>query len=134
MLSNAYNTEFIDYNTPTAITLKGYLSRKYAIKTGTTDNDHWTIGFNPDALTLVWTGTDHNTGTNSGYSKITKNIWAETMETSLKDTENSWYETPPNVIGMPLNPINGEFTATGKNAIYYFIKGSEPEYYLSPTN
>lgn len=129
MLTNAYNTEFIDYNSPTAITIKGRLSRDYSIKTGTTDYDHWIVGYNPDALLLVWTGNDKNEKT-IGYSKITKNIWADTMEETLKEKEVSWYEQPKNVIGLPLNPVSAEFVTNGKSTMYYFVKGTEPSVYL----
>lgn len=128
MLSNAYNPSFIDYNSPTAISLKGRLSKKYAIKTGTTTNDHWIIGYNKDALLLVWTGTDNNKENNPGYSKITKNIWADTIEESLKNKEDNFYKMPKNVVGIPLNPISGEYN-TNKNVMYYFVKGTEPIIY-----
>jgi len=133
MLTNAYNTEFIDYNSPTAISLKGRLSKKYSIKTGTTDYDHWIVGYNPDALLLVWTGNDENKST-PGYSKITKNIWADTIEESLKDKEKTWYETPKNIVGIPLNPVNAEFVTNGKSTMYYFVKGTEPGVYLAVNN
>ncbi len=133
MLTNAYNTEFLNYNSPTAISIKGRLSRDYAIKTGTTDYDHWIVGYNPDALLMVWTGNDLN-GKTPAYSKVTKNIWADTMEESLKDKEKSWYEMPSNVIGIPLDPVTGTYVTNGKNTMYYFVKGSEPEVYLEPVN
>ncbi len=129
MLTNAYNTEFLDYNSPTAISIRGRLSRDYAIKTGTTDSDHWIVGYNPDALLMVWTGNDLNKSTPS-YSKITKYIWADTIEESLKNKDTSWYEMPQNVIGIPLNPITGEYVSSGKSTMYYFVKGSEPSIYL----
>ncbi len=129
MLTNSYNSEFIDYNSPTAISLKGRLTKKYAIKTGTTDFDHWIVGYNPDALLITWTGDDNNKNT-AGYSKITKNIWADAIEASLLDKEESWYEKPENVIGLPLTPVTGEYVTKGKNAMYYFVKGSEPEIYI----
>ena len=53
------------------------------------------------------------------------------MEASLKNKESHWYQKPQNVIGLPLNPITGDFVTTGKSAMYYFIKGSEPEYYVN---
>ena len=106
-------------------------TKKYAIKTGTTDNDHWVVGFNPDALLMVWTGTDDNKSETSGYSKITKTIWADAIEASLKDKETTWYKKPQNVIGVPLNPVTGEFVTTGKSTMYYFIKGTDPDYYIS---
>ena len=131
MMSNAYNSDFISYNSPTAISLKGRLTKKYAIKTGTTDNDHWIVGFNPDALLLVWTGKDDNSESTGNYSKITKNIWADTIEESLKENKNTWYEMPNNIIGIPLDPLTGNFVTTGKNTMYYFVKGSEPKYYYN---
>ena len=128
MMTNAYNPVFVDYNSPTAISLKGRLSKKYSIKTGTTASDHWIIGYNKDALLMVWTGTDNNKEITSGYSKITKNIWADTIEESLKDKEDNFYEMPKNVVGVPLNPVTGEYK-TDKNAMYYFVKGTEPVIY-----
>ena len=128
MMTNAYNPEMVDYNSPTAISLKGRLSKDYAIKTGTTDNDHWIIGYNKDALLMVWTGTDNNKDNNPGYSKITKNIWADTIENSLKEKENNFYEMPKSIVGVPLDKITGEYT--GQNSImYYFVKGTEPVIY-----
>lgn len=127
-MKNSYNSKFIDFNSPTAITIKGRLSRDYSIKTGTTDNDHWIVGYNPDALLMIWTGDDNNAPT-TGYSKITKNIWADAIEKSLENTEEHWYESPSNVIGVPLSPVTGEYVKSGKNAMFYFIKGTEPVVY-----
>lgn len=131
MLTNSYNSNFLDYNSPTALSIKGMLSKKYAIKTGTTDNDHWVVGFNPDALLMVWTGADKNNEETPGYSKITKLIWADAMEATLKNKDKIWYEMPQNVIGIPLDPITGEFVTTGKSTMYYFVRGSEPECYIN---
>ena len=53
---------------------------------------------------------------------ISKNIWVETIETYLKDKEESWYEAPSNVIGIPLNAITGESEYNEKNMfIYYYV-------------
>lgn len=131
MLSNTYNSDYINYNSPTAIGIKGRLTKKYAIKTGTTDNDHWIIGYNKDALLMLWTGLDDNSKSGSNYSKITKNIWADTIEESLKNKEDDWYEMPQNVVAIPLDPVSGNFVTNGKNTMYYFVKGSEPKYYLN---
>jgi len=130
MMTNTYNSNFINYTTPTAITIKGRLSRDYAIKTGTTDSDHWIVGYNPDALLMIRTGHDQNKKIN-GYSKITKTIWADTIEECLQNTEKSWYQIPDNVIGIPLDPITGQYAKSDKNTMYYFLKGTEPQIYLS---
>lgn len=133
MMTNAYNAEFIDYNSPTAITIRGRLTRDYAIKTGTTANDNWIIGYNPDALLMVWTGNDNGSST-PGYSRVIKTIWADSIEQILQDKPKTWYETPKNVIGIPLNPVTGEYGVKGKSTMYYFVKGTEPQIYLEVSN
>ncbi len=133
MLTNTYNPDFIDYNTPTVVSMKGRLSREYAIKTGTTDNDNWIVGYNPDALLMIWTGNDNGTAT-PGYANVIKNIWADTIEETLKDTPSSWYDTPKNVIGIPLHPVTGEYVTKGKSTMFYFVKGTEPQVYLEASN
>ncbi len=129
MLTNTYNPDFIEFNTPTVINMRGRLSRDYAIKTGTTDSDNWIVGYNPDALLMIWTGKDNGLAV-EGYATVVKNIWADTMETTLKDTPASWYETPKNVIGIPLNPVTGEYGKKGRSTMFYFVKGTEPQIYL----
>lgn len=127
MMRNTYNKEFIDYNSPTAINIAGRLTKRYALKTGTTNNDHWVVGFNKNGLLLVWTGMDKNEEGASGYSAITKNIWADTIENAQNDLDDNWYEKPANVVAVPLNPITGSFDDK-KKSIFYFVKGTEPVY------
>ncbi len=127
MMKNTYNKDFIDYNSPTAISIAGRLTKDYAIKTGTTNYDHWVIGYNRNGLLLVWTGQDKNEKKTDGYSSITKNIWADTMEESQRKLENSWYEKPNNIIAVPLNPITGSYDAK-KRSLFFFVKGTEPIY------
>ena len=59
-----YNYEYIDYTSPTVLYLNGKLDRKYAIKSGTTDNDYWIVGYNNDVTMLVWAGNDDNSDVN----------------------------------------------------------------------
>lgn len=126
MLTSTTNSSYTDYTKPTAMSIAAKLSRKYAIKTGTTTTDFWTVGYNPDILMLVWAGHDNNQEVSSNKSKITKNIWADTVETILKEKEIRWYNTPENVIGVPLNAISGKPTnESEKSAIFYYVKGSE---------
>jgi len=126
MLTSTTNQVFTDYTKPTALSIASKLSKKYAIKTGTTTTDFWTVGYNNDALMLVWTGHDNNLEVNSSDSRITKNIWADTMEGILKEKSTEWYIKPKNVVGIPLNAITGEQTTNNDNAaIFYYVKGSE---------
>lgn len=128
MLTSTTNSAFKDYTTPSALGIASKLSRKYAIKTGTTDNDHWIVGYNPKMLISIWLGCDENEKTPSNSGTLEKNIWADTMETLLKDTDSTWYEKPENVIAIPLDSVTGDaLTSQDKMAIYYYKKGTEPD-------
>ncbi len=128
LLTNTYSPSFNDYSYPTMINYKDKMTKKYAIKTGTTDYDRLIFGYNKDLVVGVWTGYDDNKPTPSEDKKISQNIWLETIEGCLKDKKDNWYEIPSNVVGVLVNPINGELaTEESKNKkILYYIKGTEP--------
>jgi len=127
LLSNTTSSAFKDYTSATASTIASKLSRKYSIKTGTTESDYWTVGYNKDDLMLVWIGYDDNKEFTTNYGYMTKNIWADTMEEIQTGFSDNWYKTPENVVGIILDSITGEITTQEKNAIvYYYLKGSEP--------
>ena len=130
MLTYTYDSSFIDYNYPTLISLLPKISNKYAIKTGTTNNDVWIIGYNKNAVLSIWNGYDNNKILESGDNGYHKNIWIDTMEEYLKDKDNNWYELPKNVVGTLINPITGELSKEGDKhtKIFYFLKGTEPNY------
>ena len=118
----------IDYNYPTCIGIASKLSKKYAIKSGTTDTDSWIIGYNKDILIANWMGYDKGKNISNKDSSKNKNIWADTIEKYLKNKDTSWYEIPDNVIGILVDPISGEIaTKKSKNKrIMYYLKGTEP--------
>ncbi len=128
LLTTTYDASFIDYNYPTIINLAGRFSRKYAVKSGTTATDGWTIGYNPDVVTAVWIGFDDNREIDSSMYSTSKNIWADSMEYYLKDVEEHWFEIPSNVVGVLVDPISGELATskTQKKKIMYYLKGTEP--------
>lgn len=126
-LTNTYNYNYVDYNSPTVLYLNGRMSRKYALKSGTTDNDYWISGYNNDVLMLVWAGNDNNKNVNKKYSKIIKDIWLDTVEYYESGKDNTWYTLPDNVIAVPMDPISGKYDINS-NSLFYFIKGSELPY------
>ena len=130
MLTYTYDSAFIDYNYPTLISLLPKISNKYAIKTGTTDTDVWITGYNKNAVLSIWNGYDNNKLLEKSDNGYHKNVWIDTMESYLKDKDNSWYELPENVVGTLVNPITGEVAKEGDNnsKIFYFLKGTEPSY------
>ena len=129
LLTSTYDSEFIDYSYPTAIGIAPKINHKLALKSGTTDTDHWSIGYNKDILTAVWIGYDDNKSLSVGDYKYSRNIWVDATENYLKEKEEGWYSMPNNVVGVLVNPITGK-PATEKDKhkkILYYIKGTEPE-------
>jgi membrane carboxypeptidase/penicillin-binding protein len=104
------------------------LTKKYAIKSGSTDNDLWAIGYNKDIVTAVWTGYDDNKVLSTDDKIYSKYIWADAVESYLREKENNWYEKPDNVVGVLVNPITGKAVTTKdeRKKILYYIKGTEP--------
>lgn len=126
LLRNTYNYNFIDYSSPTMLSMNNLLTKKYAIKTGSTEFDSWTIGYNNDALVMVWNGTDDNRTLTYNESKINKTIFSKTIESILENKEDTWYEIPNGITASLVNPINGEVTDTSKTSLLFYIKGTEP--------
>ncbi len=130
LLSLTYDYDLIDYAYPTNISIKALLSNKYAIKSGSTSTDNWIIGFNKDIVTSIWVGNDDNSKLEANDYKYIKKIWANSVETYLKDKDCSWYIKPENVVGVFANPVTGEIADenTKKRKILYYVKGTEPSY------
>ncbi|MBD8923197.1 hypothetical protein EGR52_07225 [bacterium] len=127
MLTSTTNSAFVDYTTPTALNISSMLTKKYAIKTGSTNTDYWIVGYNQDALVMMWTGYDNNLEVSGKTRNSTKKMWAKTIENTLKDKEDNWYKTPKNIVALPLDAVSGEETNDTKKAtLYYYVKGSEP--------
>jgi len=128
LLTSTYNSSFVDYYSPTSLSLASQFSRKYSSKTGSTGTDYWMIGYNPDILMLIWNGNDDNSPVEPGKSIIGKKIWTESIEAILKDKEPNWYPQPQNVVGVIQNAITGEVVKNNKNSyVFYYVKGTVPE-------
>jgi len=130
MLTTTYDSTFIDYNYPTAISLASKLTHKYALKSGTTDTDNWNIGYNKDVVCAVWVGYDDNKKLDKSEYKYAQNIWFNSIEYYERDRNDidSWYTKPKNISVALVDPISGkpvDQTAT-KSKFMYFIKGTEP--------
>ena len=130
ILTSTYNYNFIDYNYPTCYDIANKLTKKYSVKTGTTDTDHLIFGYNQDVVVGVWSGYDDNKTTETGDGKQIKYMWADIVENYNKDKENTWYDLPSNIVGVLVDPISGEVANENtKNAtMFYYIKGTEPTY------
>ena len=128
MLTYTYDKNFIKYNYPTLISLLPKITKKYAIKSGTTDTDMWIIGYNKKCVLSIWNGYDNNIVIDNSAKGFHKNIWIDTMESYLKDEHNEWYDMPKDVVGVPINPISGKLDDKNNKTIFYFLRGTEPTY------
>lgn len=130
LLSNTYDINLKSYTSPTCVSIAPKLTKKYAVKSGTTDYDLWTIGYNPDIVVGVWTGYDNNKKLTKKEYKYSKNIWADTIEDYLRDKEAKWYDMPKNIVGVITDLDTGK-KATNESKIkkiLYYVKGTEPGY------
>ncbi len=126
LLTNTSNSAFKDYTNPTALSIAKKMTHKYALKTGTTKTDYWTVGYNQNSLMLLWLGYDQALEINSDVSAQAKNIWIDTMETVLKNSENDWYDKPQNIVATLRDSVTGkENSDKNRQTIYYYLKGSE---------
>ena len=130
ILTSTYNYNFIDYNYPTCYDITNKLTRKYAIKTGTTDTDHLIFGYNKDLVVGLWSGYDDNRKTKASDGQQIKKVWVDTIENYFNDKNTKWYDLPNNVVGVLVDPISGEVAneKTKNPTMFYYIKGTEPTY------
>ena len=128
MLANTSNPNYIDYTYPTSYVIASKLTKKYAIKTGTTDYDHLVFGYNKDVVVGIWSGYDDNRELAADDPLNTKYAWADIIETYLKNKEDNWYTMPNNVVGVLVNPQTGKLASKDdkKSVIQYYLKGTEP--------
>lgn len=128
LLANTSNPKYISYTYPTSYVIANKLTKKYAIKTGTTEYDHLVFGYNKDVVVSVWSGYDDNRNLSVGEATTNKNLWADITEKYLADKKDNWYSMPNNVVGVLVDPITGQLATeeTKNSTIQYYLKGTEP--------
>ncbi len=128
LLSNTYSYDFLDYTTPTLLSISSKLKNKYAVKSGSTNTDSLTIGYNKNIVLGIWYGYDDNRDLSNKDSTVSKNVWADTIESYFTNNEASWYDLPEDVVSVLVNPISGKLATDEdkKKHIFYYLKGSEP--------
>lgn len=129
MLTNCYDSNLIDYSEPTCLSIKPKLTKTYAIKTGSTNTDSLIVGYNKDYSLGTWVGYDDNKELSRNDSKIARNIWADTIENYLRNSEDIWYKKPKNINAVLVNPLNGKLATNNskRKKFIYYLKGTEPK-------
>ena len=128
LLRNCYDYQLVDYNSPTCLSIRPKITKKYAIKTGSTNTDSLIVGYNKDYTLGVWVGYDDNKQLKDKDSNISKNIWVDTIENYLRDKNDSWFDKPKDVNAVLVNPLNGKLATneSKKKKFIYYLKGTEP--------
>lgn len=132
MLTGVFDETLNGYTKVTGSTIANQLTRPYAGKSGSTSTDSWIIGYTPQLVTGVWTGYDQAKKIERPAEKTyAKKIWANFMETSLKDEAVEYFKETENVVGVYINPASGKLATDRcpKSRLTYFIKGTEPQEY-----
>lgn len=104
-----------------------------AVKTGTTNDlkDNWTIGYNPDFLTVTWVGNNDNTSMSYVASGVTgaSPIWNTIMKKVLQNVKDKPLSKPEDVTNYQVCNLTG-FLAQQENQCEshseYFINGILP--------
>ena len=128
LLRNCYDYQLVDYNTPTCLSIRPKLTKKYAIKTGSTNTDSLIVGYNKDYTLGVWVGYDDNLLLKDSDNSIARNIWADTIENYLRNKNDAWFNKPKDVNAVLVNPLNGKLATneSKKKKFMYYLKGTEP--------
>ncbi|MED1791228.1 transglycosylase domain-containing protein [Brevibacillus nitrificans] len=110
------------------------LNRPVAGKTGSTDYDAWLAGFTPQLVSTVWIGYDKNQKVDDvkeGY--LSKKIWAQFMESALKDQPPALFDMPAGVVSVYIDPHSGKLATENcpNPQLFYFASGTEPQDYCT---
>ena len=128
LLRNCYDYQLTDYSTPTCLSIRPKITKKYAIKTGSTNTDSLIVGYNKDYTLGIWSGYDNNKELKNKDNSFSRNVWIDTMENYLRNKEDSWFDKPKDVNAVLVNPLNGRLATneSKKKKFIYYLKGTEP--------
>ncbi|WP_249029154.1 transglycosylase domain-containing protein [Tannockella kyphosi] len=118
LLTGTFDSQF---NTYLSATLSDYtLDGTYAAKTGTTDYDSLTVGYNPSILTITWVGYDDNLELDDYSDRvISKSVVIDMLEKNASE-DASWYTLSDTLEAIMIDPLTGLPSENG--TIYWFKK------------
>lgn len=122
--------DVLDYGTAARLRSMGF-TRKYAGKTGTTNNyrDAWFIGYSPRLLSLVWIGYDDGRNLRLSGSDAAVPIWGNHMTRVAGLVPDVDFRRPDDVIEREIDPATGYLVSAYCPAARaeVFVRGTEPE-------
>ncbi|WP_342528020.1 PBP1A family penicillin-binding protein [Chryseomicrobium sp. FSL W7-1435] len=101
MLTGVFDSVYNDYSPVTGSLISAKLKRQYAAKSGTTLSDQYFIGYSPLLTAAVWNGFDEGKQVDTAQAThVTKQIWADFMETVHSGKAQTSFEVPRGVTGV----------------------------------
>lgn len=102
-------------------TMAGYAPKvRVGVKSGTSDWDAWTVGFNPQYTVTIWTGFDDNRILEKEFYDIDKSIFQDTFNALYEDEKGPWYQVSNEIEERYVDPISGKPSSNGSP--YWFMK------------
>ncbi|EIT83720.1 penicillin-binding protein [Fictibacillus macauensis ZFHKF-1] len=130
LMRGMFDERLNGYTKVTGASIDQLLSRPAAGKSGSTPTDSWMIGFTPQLTTGVWIGYDQGKELDSiNDGSYSKKIWANYMESALKNVKADNFKKPAGVVSAVINPANGKLAGNSCPVTMrqYYVKGTEPK-------
>ncbi|GAA4078369.1 transglycosylase domain-containing protein [Amphibacillus indicireducens] len=126
LLTGMFDPNLSDYLAVTGGSISGDLTGDYAGKSGSTNTDHWMIGYSPELIVGVWTGYDDNRPI--GSSQAAKLIWRDAIEAGHKKSGSNSFIAPPGIVAAYVDPQTGLLSDQNcpVSRLMFFVKGTEP--------
>lgn len=129
LLTGMFDPNLSDYLAVTGGSISSGLSGDYAGKSGSTESDHWMIGYSPELIVGVWTGYDDNRRV--GSSQAAKLIWRDAIEAGHAENGSHSFVAPPGIVAAYVDPKTGLLSDQNcpVSRLMFFIEGTEPRIY-----
>jgi penicillin-binding protein 1B len=121
--------DVLEYGTAAKVRSLGF-TRKYAGKTGTTNNykDAWFVGYSPKLLSLVWLGYDdgHSVRLSGGEGAVP--IWTSHMNRVVGMVPDTEFRRSDDVVDREIDPATGMLASPYCPSVEteVFVRGTEP--------
>lgn len=129
MMTGIFDSVYDTYSPVTGSFIAQKLNRQYAAKSGTTLSDQYFIGYSPEMTASVWNGFDEGRQVDTAQAThVTKQIWADFMESVHEGKAKSAFEVPRGVTGVLVDIETGGIAtdACPKQRYLYVARNEVP--------
>lgn len=132
LMTGMFDRRLNGYMEVTGASISDQLTHEYAGKSGTTEADHWMIGFSAALATGVWIGYDDNRPIERYKEKVlAKELWSETIEMAhqFSGKKNVTFKKPKGIVTKIIDIETGMLATEHcqTKVKLYFERGTEPQ-------